>query len=357
MRAMQAWIFLPRWRQSFVLRIAQRAAPAKWPLLWAPLLLWCGAITGCDGSDSTTSTTSTAGSGGATTTGGGGTAGSSGGSGGTGGGVSGFSLRFFGNGTDDIDRVKIPIDAPPPDSTPGPPADVGADDFTIEFWMKAAAADNAAEAIACGDNVAWINGNIVVDRDRYNQGRKWGLSLAGGRWVAGVTDEANVSRTLCAQTFVLDDAWHHIAFQRRISDGQMWIFLDGEIDGMEIGPPGDISYPDDGVPGDFCGGPCNNSDPFIVLGAEKHDAGPDYPSYNGYLDELRISRGLRYTTEYTPPSAPFESDVDTKALYHFDEGTGSILGDSSAAPFGPSDGILQVGGSPEGPMWSPETPF
>ena len=28
--------------------------------------------------------------------------------------------------------------------------------------------------------------------------------------------------------------------------------------------------------------------PYLVLGAEKHDAGPSYPSFFGFLDELRI---------------------------------------------------------------------
>ncbi|MEW6569468.1 MAG: M23 family metallopeptidase, partial [Chloroflexota bacterium] len=46
-----------------------------------------------------------------------------------------YSLRFYGNGYGDLDRVKILIDAP------ARPADVGATDFTLEWWMKAFAAD------------------------------------------------------------------------------------------------------------------------------------------------------------------------------------------------------------------------
>jgi hypothetical protein len=46
------------------------------------------------------------------------------------------SLRFFGNGVSapDLDRVKIELDEVAT-TTPGPPADVGATDFTIEFRM------------------------------------------------------------------------------------------------------------------------------------------------------------------------------------------------------------------------------
>ena len=70
------------------------------------------------------------------------------------------------------------------------------------------------------------------------------------------------------------------------------------------GPDGDISYPDDGVPGNFCGGPCNNSDPFLVIGAEKHDAGAAYPSYRGRFDELRVSSVLRYAANFPRPRSP-----------------------------------------------------
>ena len=37
------------------------------------------------------------------------------------------------------------------------------------------------------------------------------------------------------------------------------------------------------------------SDPFLVIGAEKHDAGSLYPSYRGWIDEVRLSTVRRYT--------------------------------------------------------------
>ncbi len=271
-------------------------------------------------------------------------------------GATGGALRFYGNGVNDIDRVKIRIDDPA--STTGAfPADIGAADITLEFWLRARAADNTAGAVTCGANVAWINGNVVIDRDRYNQDRKFGLSLGAGRVVFGVSGDGTGDRTLCGTTSVLDDAWHHIAVQRRRSDGRLWLFVDGALQAETDGPDGDISYPDDGVPGDFCGGPCVNSDPFLVIGAEKHDAGAAYPSYNGLIDELRLSTVLRYSTAFTRPATPFSPDAATVALYHFDEGSGTTAGDSALAAGGPSNGLLRVGGSPMGPAWVLETAF
>jgi hypothetical protein len=260
------------------------------------------------------------------------------------------SLRFFGNGVGDIDRVKIRIDDPAT-ALPGPPADAGATDFTLEFWLRAGPGDNPAPAVACGTGVGWIEGNIIVDRDRYDQDRKFGISLGAGRVAFGVSGDGTGDLTICGTTVVTDGAWHHVAVDRRRSDGRMRVFVDGALDAIGDGPDGDVSYPDDGVPGPYCGGPCTGSDPFLVLAAEKHDAGPAYPSFRGWLDELRLSGTLRYEAPFAPPAAPFADDPATLALYHFDEGAGDTLRDAATAPGGPSPGVLRYGGSPAGPVW------
>jgi hypothetical protein len=276
---------------------------------------------------------------------------------GDGGGEAG-SLRFHGNGVaaPGLDRVKIAIDDPQT-NRPGPPADIGAQDFTIELWLRAEPGSNQSGAVACGPNIEWIYANIVLDRDRYNQDRKFGLSLAAGQPVFGVSGEGTGDQTICGDADLRDGAWHHLAVQRRRSDGQLWMFVDGILDTTQDGPDGDVSYPDDGVPGDFCGGPCLASDPFLVLAAEKHDAGANYPSFDGWLTGLRLSTVLRYDDDFAVPTGPFAPDADTAALYRFDEGQGTVLGDSADAPGGPSDGVLHVGGDPSGPEWSSEGPW
>jgi hypothetical protein len=263
--------------------------------------------------------------------------------------AAGYALRFHGNGAQDIDRVKIQIDDPAT-TAPGPPADVGATDFTLEFWLKATVVENPASAVQCGANDNWIYGNVVVDRDRFDQGRAFGLSIAGGVVVFGVRGDGTGSRTICGATSVLDGQWHHIAVQRRRADGWLWLYVDGRLEAQANGPNGDVSYPDDGVPGNFCGGPCVN-DPYLVFGAEKHDAGPQFPSFAGWLDEIRLSNVLRYPVDFTRPSAPFATDLNTVALYHFDEGSGDVIIDSSGAPGGPSNGVRRFGGTPPGPEW------
>jgi PKD repeat protein len=260
-----------------------------------------------------------------------------------------YALRFYGNGFGDIDRVKVLVDDPLT-VEPGPPVDVGATDFTIEFWMRALAEENGAPAVACGANENWIYGNIIVDRDRYGQDRKFGVSMAGGVIVFGVTGDGTGARTVCGRTRVDDGRWHHVAVTRERGTGVMAVFVDGALEGSGVGPGGDVSYPDDGVPGDFCGGPCVNSDPYLVFGAEKHDAGPAFPSFSGWLDEVRVSDAVRYRGSFAVPGR-FEPDGNTVALYHFDEGAGDRVLDTSGAPGGPSHGVRKFGGNPPGPEW------
>ena len=270
------------------------------------------------------------------------------------------SIRFYGNGVaaPDQDRIKIQIDEVG-NNNPGPPVDVGSEDFTIEFWMKAAASDNTAPTQSCGSNIDWIYGNIIIDRDRFNQDRKYGISIVGGKIIFGVSGDGTGDRTICSTTNVLDNVWHHIALQRRRSDGYLWLYIDGVLEAQADGPDGDISYPDNGTPcSDCCGGNCNGSDPYIVLGAEKHDAGAQYPSYNGHIDELRFSNVIRYSGNFTPSEAPFIPDGSTMGLYHFEDGMGSSqLMDASGAMGGPSHGAMHYGGTPQGPVWVSDSPL
>jgi len=260
--------------------------------------------------------------------------------------TAGYALRFFGQGVSapDVDRVKIRIDSP------ATPADVGATDFTIEFWVRGTRSANPAGTIGCGATYSWITGNTVIDRDRYNQTPGFGISFGAGRVAFGVKTAAG-SRTICGTTDVLDGAWHHVAVLRQRSSGLLGLFVDGALQASATGPTGDLSYPDGAQPGNYCGGPCTNSDPFLVLGAEKHDAGSAYPSFNGWLDELRVSTVLRYSDSFARPTQPFVPDAATAALYHFDEGQGSTVNDVSGAPGGPSDGVVRVGGALQGPQW------
>ena len=284
---------------------------------------------------------SSGGSGGAASTGGA-TGGTTGGGGASAGGK---SLRFFGTGQNDVDRVKIKLDAP------AVPADVGQADFTLELWLKVAVGENQAGGCVAGGD-GWINGNIILDRDVYGAGDygDFGLSLFSNGLAIGVS-KGNSGTTLCGSAGVHDGQWHHVAVTRSSATGQIRLWVDGKADGQITGPAGDVSYKN----GRATSYP--NSDPFLVIAAEKHDAGSAYPSFAGWVDELRLSTNVRYAAPFSPPKATHAPDAHTAALYHFDEGSGTTLGDSSGASGGPSNGLLKVGGPKSGPAWTSDVPF
>jgi hypothetical protein len=256
----------------------------------------------------------------------------------------GYSLRFYGTGARDVDRVKIPLDAPPR------PADIGETDFTFEFWMRALPGANTSGPCVAGQD-SWINGNVTFDRDIFGTGDygDYGISIYGGRIAFGVAT-SSASQTICGATNVADGQWHHIAVTRRFSDGQLTIFVDGALDAQATGPVGTISYRD----GRTAQWP---NEPYLVIGAEKHDYDrAAYPSFNGWIDEVRLSQALRYTAPFSRPTQPFVPDTLTVALYHFDEGAGVVVNDTSGVVGGPTNGTLFVDPLSGGPVWSTETP-
>jgi hypothetical protein len=228
--------------------------------------------------------------------------------------------------------------------------------------MKAAPGENTAPAVSCGSNINWIYGHTIFDRDRFNQDRKFGVSLAGGRIVLGISGSGTGDLTLCSTKRIDDGQWHHVAVQRNrwdgvFPDGYLWLFVDGKLEASAAGPRGDISYPDNAVPGSFCGPsgtePCTNSDPYLVIGAEKHGLNPSvFPSFKGWIDEIRVSNAVRYSADFSPPTSVYSPDAFTLAIYTFDEGSGDSVFDTSGYPGGPSDGVRMFGGTPAGPVWS-----
>jgi hypothetical protein len=240
------------------------------------------------------------------------------------------SLRFGGSGssTPGLDRVLIPVN-------PHNAVDVGAADFTIEFWMAGTAADNSGGDVSCGNNYDWINGRIIVDRDRFPvsgaDGRDFGASVTTAGAIAfGVQNAAGAATTICTTGVnVLNGAWHHIALQRS-TNGLMQIWVDGQNRALASGPTGDISYPNN-----VGGG--RPYDPYLAFGAEKHDAGPSFPSFRGLFDEVRISASWRYGATFAPPTAPFVPDAAAVAIYHFDGTPGALC--SGSVPNAVSGGV------------------
>lgn len=250
------------------------------------------------------------------------------------------SVRFYGNGFGDIDRIKIPLD------NPHKPVDVSLD-FTLDFWMKALPGQNNANFC---DGTQWYFSNIMIDRDVDGPGDygDYGIGMGDRKIMVGVEKLGLGPVGLCGSSTIDDGIWHHIAVERKASNGAIKLFVDGVLEDEvnTSSATGDISYRNNRPTAH------PNSDPFLVFGAEKHD----YPGslyFNGWLDEIRLSDTLRYSTNFTPSTAPLATDNRTAALYHLNEGSGTTIHDALNI----SNGYMNVGGSPMGPIWSTDTPF
>jgi len=56
---------------------------------------------------------------------------------------------------------------------------------------------------------------------------------------------------------------------------------------------------------------------------------PQDASFNGFIDEFRISNTVRYNSNFTPSTTIFSPDANTRLLYHFSEGGGQTTADAS----------------------------
>jgi hypothetical protein len=266
------------------------------------------------------------------------------------------SIEFFGTSYDPVrpyDRVKILLDQ---SGQPPRPANIGATDVTIEFWIKGNAADHVYSAPdRCGNNGSgWIGAHILIDQDVAGgpSNGAWGVSLGGGNGVLafGARSSQGAGVTLCTTTNVLNGQWRHIALQRNVSTGRLWIFVDGALNATAIGIPGDMSYLDNANTS------LPNSDPYIVIGAEKQGVFPWY-SFTGKMTELRFSTTLRYGSGTTlgavfaRPIARFAVDASTAALWRMNDGTGATVSDAVGAS--PAQMIV----TDNKPAWSADSPF
>ncbi|MBL8829321.1 MAG: SUMF1/EgtB/PvdO family nonheme iron enzyme [Planctomycetaceae bacterium] len=105
----------------------------------------------------------------------------------------------------------------------------------------------------------------------------------------------------------VDDARHYVAF---VWDGKKAeVFWDGNS----------VAHDDEDR------GPIVASNVPLRIGTRPQNAPL---AFDGRIDEVRISKVARYTKQYAP-QALLAPDADTLALYHFDEGIGDVLKDSS----------------------------
>lgn len=158
--------------------------------------------------------------------------------------------------------------------------DFGTDDFTIDFWAKR------------GGGNAFTEEHIIGTRDPNNTGTSWTLyynRTAQGWYFHSFTvaDDASFSLDITADT-----NWHHYAVVRSGTD--WYWFYDGVEQVLVL----------DGIGGANLEGGIN----LLTVGSY---ISVSTRSWNGYIDELRVSKGVaRWVSGFTPPTAPYSISIE-----------------------------------------------
>lgn len=149
----------------------------------------------------------------------------------------------------------------------------GSGDFTIDGWINIQGGTDFG-FYSQGD----IYSSIAIS---FTKSASWqmlfGASSSGTSW--------NLSSGW-VDTNIVENGWYHVALVRQ---GSIW---KSYVNGQNIATVNSSVNPYD-----------SSQSPYIGL---YHGASSDYRYFNGYLDELRISKGIaRWTSDFTPPVAPY----------------------------------------------------
>ena len=129
------------------------------------------------------------------------------------------------------------------------------------------------------------------------------MSNASGAWALDIQSSTALS----------DLTWTHLAIVRNGNTATMY------LDGVSVGNK------------DVTGYTYNSVGTGIVVGRQYTDADNCY--VNGWLDEFRISKGVaRWTSNFTPPTAEYDTDAYTKLLLHMNGIDGSTTFTDSSVP-------------------------
>jgi hypothetical protein len=155
------------------------------------------------------------------------------------------------------------------------------------------------------------------------------LRLSNTDQLYATVNQGSTSITVTGGAAIAAFGWHHAAFVR--AGNALKIFLDGVQQGSDVAISGAI----------------NSSASKLGIGSLGEYTGGQF--WNGYLDEVRISKGIaRWTSNFTPPAVPYKypaiggNDSNTKLLLHADapHGTTTFTDQSLSAK-----GNVTAGGS------------
>lgn len=160
-------------------------------------------------------------------------------------------------------------------------------------------------SVAYNSVIDVIDGDFTIEAWLYTSVQRWVIGAGGGALAWNATDgihwlieiASNVVRfqyfdgssnavIASTNTFTLN-AWQHVSVSR--SGSTLYIGTNGDITSHAVA---DLTAP--------------SANPVLWIGVVPGGAGSTSSHYNGYIDDLRITKGVaRYTSNFTPPTEPF----------------------------------------------------
>lgn len=152
--------------------------------------------------------------------------------------------------------------------------DFGTSDFTVDMWVRFNNASGRQELFS-NYSGSDVNGTLILEK--YNSPSE-GLDI--------VYYSGGYTRIHGAYTFSTG-TWYHIAFVR--TSGNAMIFVDGTQVGVTTALSASLTHA---------------GTPVHTIGALTGGAN----GFNGWIDEARVSNTARWTSNFTPETAPFDTE-------------------------------------------------
>lgn len=165
--------------------------------------------------------------------------------------------------------------------------------FTIETWVLTKNISKSSGAI-------WQNPTIIgIENPGFPDGDFGVFTINGYLGMYSGLSAGPVDDSIKTRAFIADSVWHHIAL---VADS---VFLNLFLDGVKVSQ---ISM----------GRQINTTQKGFGIMMNNSSSSGFTAHQSGYIDELRFSNNVRYTSNFIPEKNPFVTDSNTLALFHFD---------------------------------------
>ena len=184
---------------------------------------------------------------------------------------------------------------------------------TIEMWFKP---DTALTATTHPPDWTYLFTKNLGGNNPGDLGLGW--ERGEGRLQFFIQDGENTSTVYSSEDIneTFHPRWYHVAVTWNTADS-MRMFIDGKLVDSEASTL-----------------PLAGGNQQIAIGGGNEDLWNErVESFRGMIDEVRFSVIDRYQEDFELPTAPYEADQYTLALWHLDEGSGETTADATGNGF------------------------